>query len=101
MRLIMTGTGTPHPCLHRAGPSQVVEVAGERLVFDCGEGTLRQLMAAGVPAHEVNNLFLTHLHLDHTAGLTGFIFGSWYLSRRGDFNRERLPMAVYGPVDSG
>src|SRR5712692_7494199 len=100
MRLIMTGTGTPHPCLQRAGPGQVVEVAGELLLFDCGEGTLRQLMSAGVPAQSVNTLFLTHLHLDHTAGLTGFIFGSWYLSRRGSFSDERLPLQVYGPAGS-
>ena len=100
MRLIMTGTGTPHPCLERAGPSQVVEVAGDLLLFDCGEGTLRQLMTAGVPAQSVNTLFLTHLHLDHTAGLVGFIFGSWYLSRRGRFADQRLPLRVYGPAGS-
>jgi len=101
MRLIMTGTGTPHPCLQRAGPGQVVEVAGELLLFDCGEGTLRQLMCAGVPAQDVNTLFLTHLHLDHTAGLTGFIFGSWYLARRGAFTNKRLRLQVYGPAGAG
>lgn len=100
MRLILTGTGTPHPCLHRAGPSQVAAVGGDLLVFDCGEGTLHQLMRAGVPSNEVQHLFLTHLHLDHVAGLTGFIFGSWYLSRRESFSRPRAALQVYGPTDT-
>ncbi|HEY7062032.1 MAG TPA: MBL fold metallo-hydrolase [Chloroflexota bacterium] len=101
MRLIMTGTGTPHPCLERAGPSQVVEVAGDLLLFDCGDGTLRQLMAAGVPAQNVSALFLTHLHEDHLVDLTGFIYGSWYLSRRGSFSNKRVPLEVYGPAGTG
>ncbi len=99
MRLILTGTGTPHPCLHRTGPSQVVEVAGDRLLFDCGEGTLHRLMRAGVQPQEIQDLFLTHLHLDHIAGLTGFVFGSLYLSLRDDA-RERGALQVYGPTDT-
>jgi ribonuclease Z len=98
MRLIMTGTGTPHPCLERAGPSQFVEVGGDMLLFDCGEGTLRQLMRAGVPAQDVSTFFLTHLHQDHMVDLGGFIFGTWFLSRRGSFGNKRQPLEVYGPA---
>jgi ribonuclease Z len=101
MKLILTGTGTPHPCLHRAGPSQVVEVGGDRLLFDCGEATLHRLMRADVPAHEIAHLFLTHLHLDHIVGLSGFVFGSWYLSRRGRFSQPRPQLQVYGPTGTG
>jgi ribonuclease BN (tRNA processing enzyme) len=99
MRLIVTGTGTPHPSLHRAGPSQVVEVAGDRLLFDCGEGTLHRLMRAGLRPNEIQDLFLTHLHLDHIAGLTGFLFGSFYLGLRDDA-RQRGRLQVYGPTDT-
>ncbi len=100
MRLILTGTGTPHPCLHRTGPSQVIEVAGDRLLFDCGEGTLHRLMRAGVQPHQIQDLFLTHLHLDHIAGLTGFVFGSYYLTLRDDVARQRARLQVYGPADT-
>jgi ribonuclease BN (tRNA processing enzyme) len=100
MRLILTGTGTPHPCLHRAGPSQIVEVAGQRLLFDCGEGTIHQLLRAGVQPQEIQDLFLTHLHLDHIAGLTGFVFGSFYFNLRAAEGQQRARLQVYGPEDT-
>jgi ribonuclease BN (tRNA processing enzyme) len=99
VKLILTGTGTPHPCLHRSGPSQVVELAGEQLLFDCGEGTLSQLLRAGVEPHGIRELFLTHLHLDHIAGLTGFVFGSYYLALAHSA-AQRAALQVYGPTDT-
>ena len=78
----MTGTGTPFMDTHRHGPGQIVEVGGQFLQFDCGDGTARQIRAANIALEEVKHLFLTHLHTDHTHGLSQFIIGGWILGRR-------------------
>lgn len=82
MRLMITGTGTPMPQLNSAGPGQLVEINGERWQVDCGDRTTSQLMGAGVNPAEVVNLLFTHLHSDHTHGLSQFVMGGWYLGRR-------------------
>jgi ribonuclease Z len=96
----MTGTGTPMPCLHRTGPSQVIQVAGDTILFDCGEGTLHQLLRADVRPHEIEHLFLTHLHLDHIGGLTGFVFGSYYLGLRHGVALQRPQLQLHGPSET-
>ncbi|MFQ5990772.1 MAG: hypothetical protein ACE5K9_12740 [Candidatus Methylomirabilales bacterium] len=48
MRVILLGTGFPRPNPNRRGPSQLLEVAGERFLVDCGSGVACQLVAAGV-----------------------------------------------------
>jgi ribonuclease Z len=66
-----------------------VRRGGERLLFDCGEGTQRQLLRS-IGLVEIEEVFLTHFHADHFLGLPGMVktFGL-----RG---RER-PLTVYGP----
>ncbi len=91
MKITLLGTGTPRPSLQRSGPATVVhtETAGLWLV-DCGDGTITQLLRAGIPAADVRRLVFTHLHEDHTAGLLHFLFGGWNLGRR--------ELSVYGPT---
>lgn len=82
MKLIMTGTGTPFMDPNRHGPGQIVEVGGEYLQFDCGDSSASQIRKAGVALESIKHLFLTHLHTDHTHGLSQFIIGGWILGRR-------------------
>jgi ribonuclease BN (tRNA processing enzyme) len=90
--LIMLGTGTPVPDPSAWGPASAV-VAGERLfVVDAGAGVSRRLAAAGFPrVAQVEAVFLTHLHSDHTLGYPDLIFTTWIMGRR-------QPLAVYGPA---
>lgn len=81
-RVTLLGTGLPHPDPARYGSSTLVEAGGQRLIFDCGRCALLRVSETGAPIHEVNRLFLTHLHSDHTVGipdlwLTPWIFGRW------------------------
>lgn len=59
-------------------------------LFDCGEGTQRQLMRAGINPMNIDNIFVTHWHGDHCLGLAGLI------DTMGFDGRER-PLYVYSP----
>jgi len=90
MKVVIIGSGASMPDSERSSPSQVIVVDEERLLFDCGPGTGMNLMKAGFNPKTVNNIFLTHLHIDHSAELPSIIF-SGYLA-----GREKK-MHLYGP----
>lgn len=77
-RLILLGTnGGPVVRLDRASPAQVVLVDDAAYLVDCGEGVVRQLVAAGVAPATVRELFITHHHADHNIGYGGLLMGAW------------------------
>lgn len=55
-----------------------MEADGVRAVFDCGPGTMRRLLEAGVTIFDVTHLFLSHFHLDHTGELASLLFAKKY-----------------------
>lgn len=65
---------------------------GDKWLFDCGEGTQRQLWAATGGLPDLDGIFLTHYHADHTLGLPGIV-STMHL-----YGRTR-PISVYGPAD--
>jgi len=90
-KVTLLGTGIPDPKPTRFGSSTLVEVGDEKLIFDCGRCVLQRYYETGMPLKDVKNLFLTHLHSDHTVGipdlwLTPWIFGRW-----------EEPFRVWGP----
>lgn len=91
MSLTLTGTAGPSLDAHRAGPGQVLRVgaAEDLLLFDCGESTATQLLRAGVDPAAIFEVFFTHVHADHTHGLTHFAIGGWQHGRR--------RLTLYGP----
>jgi ribonuclease Z len=64
---------------------------GERLLFDCAEGTQRQLQRSTVGLPDLEEIFLTHFHADHYLGLPGMLKT---FALRG---RDGVPLTVYGP----
>jgi ribonuclease Z len=87
--VLFVGTAGSAPTARRGLPATLVRRGGERLLFDCGEGTQRQLVRS-VGLIELEEVFLTHFHADHVLGLPGMLKT---FSLRG---RER-PLTVYGP----
>lgn len=94
--VVLLGTGTPNAEPDRSGPATAVVSNGHAYIVDCGPGIVRRANAAfqkGIDALEPSNLnvlFLTHLHTDHTTGFPDLLFTPWVLERS-------VPLEVYGP----
>ena len=87
--VLFLGTAGSSPSPRRGLPATLVRRGGDRLLFDCGEGTQRQLMRS-VGLMELEELFITHFHADHVLGLPGML--KTFALRQ----RER-DLVVYGP----
>ena len=90
MRVTLLGTGTPFPNAERFGSAILVEVAGKKLLFDCGRGAVIRLTQSGVNPKDVDALFLTHLHSDHVVGIPDLWLTGWFLGRT-------KPFPIWGP----
>jgi ribonuclease BN (tRNA processing enzyme) len=90
-RLILLGTrGGPRVGGGRSNPSTLLLINGVPYVVDCGAGTSRQLMAAGVALNRLRYLFFTHLHADHMLEYGPMVYNGWVTGFR---NR----VDAYGP----
>lgn len=69
--LTFLGTSASVPSAERNHPALLLEVAGERMLIDCGEGTQRQLLRSGAGFRRLDRILLTHGHLDHVLGIPG------------------------------
>lgn len=72
LSLRLLGTSASRPTVERNVASLAIHREGETLMFDCGEGTQRQMMRWGV-SFAVEDIFFTHLHADHMLGIIGLI----------------------------
>jgi ribonuclease Z len=89
--ITLLGTGSPLPDQHRAGPSTLVQAAGENYLVDAGRGVLMRLMAAGVAANQLTAVLITHLHSDHITDLNDVITSQWISIF------EPTPLRIVGP----
>ncbi len=87
--VVFLGTGGSVPSARRNTASVLVRRGGDRLLFDCGEGTQRQ-MQRSLGLVQADAIFITHLHADHYLGLPGLI-KTYELQERAE------PLAIYGP----
>jgi ribonuclease Z len=71
--LVVLGTASQVPTRHRNHNGYLLRWDGEGLLFDPGEGTQRQMLLAGVAAHDLTRLCVTHFHGDHSLGLAGVL----------------------------
>ena len=88
--LVFLGTSGSVPTAQRAPSALLLRRGGERLLFDCGEGTQRQLLRSSVGLPELPEVFVSHFHADHYLGLPGMLKT---FALRG----RELPLTVYGP----
>jgi ribonuclease Z len=89
LSLFFAGTAGSVPTARRGLPALLVRRGGEKLLFDCGEGTQRQLLSSiGLP--EIDAVFLTHFHTDHWLGLPGML-------KSFELRDRESPLTVYGP----
>ncbi|HET7600360.1 MAG TPA: ribonuclease Z [Gemmatimonadales bacterium] len=83
------GTGAACPSVERNVAGLAVQREGETLLFDCGEGTQRQMMRYGV-SFAFSEIFFTHYHADHMLGVTGLL-------RTLGLQDRTAPVVLYGP----
>jgi ribonuclease Z len=88
--LVFLGTAGSMPTAQRSPASLLVRRGGDRLLFDCGEGTQRQLLRSSVGLVDLHEIFITHFHADHVLGLPGMLKT---FALRG----RELPLDVFGP----
>ena len=89
LSLFFLGTAGSVPSARRGLPAVLVRRGGDRLLFDCGEGTQRQLLRS-VGLVDLDTVFISHFHADHWLGLPGML-KSFALRERSE------PLTVYGP----
>ena len=73
MELTILGAGTAVPTERRSTAGVLVRIGAMPLLFDMGPGTLARLAEAGVSYRDLEYVFLTHLHSDHTLDLVTFL----------------------------
>ncbi len=89
LEVLFLGTGGAVPSARRGLPATLVTRGGDRMLFDCGEGTQRQLLRS-VGLLDLPEIFITHFHADHVLGLPGM------LKSFGLRGRE-APLRIFGP----
>src|SRR5437762_3617023 len=92
LSLVLLGTSASRPTVERNVSSIALHREGETLLFDCGEGTQRQMMRWGV-SFALGDIFFTHLHADHILGVIGLI-------RTMSLQGREEPLTLWGPRGS-
>jgi ribonuclease Z len=89
LSVFFAGTSGSIPTVRRGLPALLVRRGGDRILFDCGEGTQRQLVRS-VGLTDLDEVFLTHYHADHWLGLPGLL-------KTFDLRARERPLAIHGP----
>ncbi len=88
--IIFLGTSGSWPTIKRSAPSLAIKRSGEVILFDCGEGTQRQLQRSKLSYMQISKIFITHFHGDHFLGIPGLI-------QTMQLNDREIPLHIYGP----
>ncbi len=89
LSLFFVGTAGSIPTARRGLPAVLVRRGGDRILFDCGEGTQRQLVGS-VGLMDLTEIFITHFHADHWLGLPGLL-------KTFDLRARERPLTIHGP----
>lgn len=92
--LFLGTAGGPPLRLERSEPSTLLIVDGRMYLIDCGIGTMRRMLRAGVPSERVKTIFFTHLHADHDLGLADVMANDFF---RQEVTGAPEPINIYGP----
>ncbi|WP_205698158.1 ribonuclease Z [Conexibacter sp. SYSU D00693] len=90
LSLLFAGTGGSAPTARRGLPATFVRRGADKLLFDCGEGTQRQMLRSEAGLPDITQVFLTHHHADHWLGLPGML-------KSFDLRDRDEPLEVLGP----
>jgi len=96
--LLMLGTaGGPPLRKDRSEPATLLIVDGRPYLIDCGTGTIRRLVEAGIPSETIATIFFTHLHADHDVGLVDVMANDYFHL---DLSSDARKISIYGPPET-
>ncbi|RLJ08316.1 MAG: ribonuclease Z [Candidatus Aenigmatarchaeota archaeon] len=90
LEIVFLGTGSGIPTKKRNHAAIWLDYNGEVWLWDCGEGTQKQMLYAGLNFMRIDRIYITHWHADHWAGLIGLI-------QTMNLEKRRRPLFIYGP----
>tara|TARA_Y100000817_G_C16810024_1_gene523812 strand:+ start:343 stop:1275 length:933 start_codon:yes stop_codon:yes gene_type:complete len=90
MRVTILGSGTPRPDIERFSQAILIEAGDEKLLFDTGRGVTIRLSQMNFNVGDIDKVFFTHLHSDHTVGFPDLFMTGWIYQRNNS-------MRVFGP----
>ncbi len=93
MQIVFLGTAGSWPTKERSTSAVALDVDGESVLFDCGEGTQRQFFLSPMSFMRLRRIFITHFHGDHFLGLPGLVQSM-------SLNNRTEPLDIYGPEDA-
>ncbi len=90
LEIVFLGTGSGVPTKARNHAAIWLRYEADCMLWDCGEGTQRQLLSAGLNFMKIDDIFITHWHADHWAGLIGLI-------QTMNLEKRRETLHIWGP----
>ena len=90
MEITFLGTSSAVHSYTRSHPSIAIKAFGETMLFDCGEGTQRQLIFAKISPMKISKIFISHYHGDHILGIPGLLQSM-------NFRGRETKLTIYGP----
>ena len=90
MEITFLGTSSAVHSYSRSHPSIAIKAFGETMLFDCGEGTQRQLIYAKISPMKISKIFISHFHGDHILGIPGLLQSM-------NFRGRETKLTIYGP----
>lgn len=98
LRISLLGTGIPNPHINAFGTSTMIEAGDERVLIDCGRGTVIRMAQMGFSLGSTDTVILSHYHSDHYSGLFDLLMTG---TIQQPFSNRGGPLNVYGPPGIG
>ena len=96
MKLTILGSGTFIPELERSCSSYLIQTGKEKIIIDFGRGAIRNLLRLKINLYEIGNIFISHMHTDHSTELASFIQLIIDSPKRNKKLRDNY--IIYGPI---
>ena len=94
LKITLLGTGIPNRDANAFGTSTMVEAGDERILIDCGRGTVVRMAQAGFPIGHIDTVILSHHHSDHYSGLLDLVMTG---TIRQPYSNRGAPLRLFGP----
>ena len=94
LKISLLGTGIPNPDINAFGTSTLIEAGSEKVLIDCGRGTVIRMAQMGFPLGHIDTLILSHYHSDHYSGIFDLLMTG---TIQQPFSNRGGPLKVIGP----